>query len=94
MSRPRGFGWTDRLTLCVLRSLVAYAVREQRLTREQKRAYAPPIKQGEIVRSLALAEVLASNSSKWKQGQVVHGYNLGWFDVGVVHEDQIVAEAL
>lgn len=46
------------------------------------------------MRSLAIGEVLASNSGKWKEGQVVHGYDFGWFDVGVINEDQIVSETM
>jgi NADPH-dependent curcumin reductase CurA len=60
----------------------------------QKRSYTAPIKQGEVIRSLGIGEILVSNSSKWKEGQVVHGYNFGWFDVGVINESQIVSETM
>jgi NADPH-dependent curcumin reductase CurA len=62
------------------------------LMRAQRRLYAPPIRKGDVVRSPAIAEVLASKSGKWKEGQRVTGF-FGWTEYAVVKEEEITREA-
>ncbi|KAL7418436.1 quinone oxidoreductase [Cryptotrichosporon argae] len=62
-------------------------------TTDPRRLYAPPIKKGEIVRSIALAKILKSKSASWKEGQRVTGM-FGWYDYGVAHESAITGEAV
>lgn len=57
------------------------------------RAYLPPIQKGEAIRASGVAEVLASNSQKYKQGDRVMG-RFGWFDVGVVPDSMVISPAM
>ncbi|GFZ46864.1 hypothetical protein JCM24511_04084 [Saitozyma sp. JCM 24511] len=59
---------------------------------DERRLYAPPIRKGDVVRSPAIAEVLASKSGKWKEGQRVTGF-FGWTEYAVVKEEEITREA-
>jgi NADPH-dependent curcumin reductase CurA len=60
---------------------------------DPERAYLPPIQAGETVRATGLATVLASKSAKWAAGTRVMG-RFGWYDVGIVSEDYIIAPAM
>lgn len=50
---------------------------------DPERLYTAPVKQGEIMRSYAIAEVVSSNISHMQPGQLVMG-SLGWTEYAVV----------
>lgn len=52
------------------------------------RAYRPPILPGDVVRSLALGEVLESTSEKYQKGDIVNG-EFGWLQEFVADEASI-----
>ncbi|KAK6202799.1 quinone oxidoreductase [Scheffersomyces amazonensis] len=52
------------------------------------RAYAPPIRDGDAVSSLALAEVVHSKSSKYKVGEIINA-RLAWADYVITDESNI-----
>lgn len=49
------------------------------------RSYVPPVGVGETMRGAAISRVLASKSSKVKEGDLVNA-NVGWTEVGIVDE--------
>lgn len=55
---------------------------------DASRAYQKPILKGDVVRSLGLAEVLESKSSKYQKGDIVTGM-FGWLEQLVVAEQAI-----
>lgn len=57
------------------------------------RLYVPPVSQGDPMRVFSLiGEVVASKSEKYKQGMRVNCRG-GWWEYGVVNEDDILGEA-
>jgi NADPH-dependent curcumin reductase CurA len=50
------------------------------------------VKKGEIVRAPAIGEVIATKSSKWKEGQRVTA-SIGWQEYAVRNESEITGEA-
>lgn len=60
---------------------------------QQDRAYVKPILQGEDMRASGVGKILASKSSKWKEGQQVYGY-FGWADYAVVPEAAVVMQTM
>jgi NADPH-dependent curcumin reductase CurA len=48
-----------------------------------ERLYTEPVKQGDIMRSFAIAEVIESNASSLPKGQLVMG-DLGWTEYAIV----------
>jgi NADPH-dependent curcumin reductase CurA len=59
---------------------------------KQRRLYAPPIEKNQSINSGGIAQVIATKSSKWKEGQKVVG-QFGWYEYGVVDEGAISSEA-
>jgi len=59
---------------------------------DPRRAYIPPVKKGEPVRAIVLAEVVASKSTKYKEGTKITCM-AGWFEYGVIHESVVSGEA-
>lgn len=54
------------------------------------RAYAPPIRAGEVVRAFGIARVLESRSARYGEGALVRGA-MGWQERIVMHEDAVAA---
>ncbi|RAR03037.1 nad(P)-binding protein [Stemphylium lycopersici] len=52
-------------------------------TIEADRLYVPPVKKGDVMRSMAIGEVIESNADSPKKGQLVAG-TLGWTEYAVV----------
>lgn len=99
--RPRGIiapADLELKTVEVTRSLEAGFVQVKNLyvsldpaTRgwmDDKKSYMKPIELGEVIRSGAIGEVIASNSERYDVGDVVIGL-FGWEEVSDVHESQI-----
>ncbi|KAG7194881.1 uncharacterized protein KQ657_003989 [Scheffersomyces spartinae] len=55
---------------------------------DPKRMYVPPVKVGEAMGSLGIAQVVSSKSSKWNVGDIVSG-KFGWGDYYVANENFI-----
>ncbi|CAJ2509334.1 Uu.00g143600.m01.CDS01 [Anthostomella pinea] len=51
------------------------------------RSYMPPVAIGETMRGAAISKVLASKSSKVKEGDLVNAF-CGWTEVAIVNEEQ------
>ncbi|KAL6702664.1 quinone oxidoreductase [Coniothyrium glycines] len=55
---------------------------------DPERLYTAPVKQGEVMRSYAIAKVIESNASSLSPGQLVMG-SLGWTEYTVVSTNQV-----
>jgi NADPH-dependent curcumin reductase CurA len=55
---------------------------------DPERLYVPPVKQGEVMRSFGIAEVIESNTDALKKGQLVTG-SLGWTEYAVVGSKEV-----
>jgi NADPH-dependent curcumin reductase CurA len=55
---------------------------------DPERLYVPPVKQGEVMRSFGIAEVIESNTDALKKGQLVTG-SLGWTEYAVVSSKEV-----
>jgi len=52
-----------------------------------QRSYLPPVQIGEVMRGVTVARVLASKSSRAKEGDIVVSYS-GWREVAILNEKQ------
>jgi NADPH-dependent curcumin reductase CurA len=55
---------------------------------DPERLYVPPVKQNEVMRASGIAEIIESNSSDLKVGQLVNGI-LGWTEYTVVNSKDV-----
>lgn len=65
-----------------------------RIWMNERESYLPPVALGEVMRGIAVGEVIASNTTKYRVGAKVLGM-LGWQDYALIGErDAIPAQAL